>query len=47
MSTGRQYKPHIGQGSYWFFRTVEDNGALIGAKWLQVADDVAREWATG
>ena len=44
-SEGRQYKPHLGGGSYWFFRTVEGSPE-IGAAWLKVADDVAREWAS-
>jgi hypothetical protein len=43
-SPGRQYKPH-GVRSYWFFRTAEDS-PLIGAKWLEIADDIARDWAT-
>jgi hypothetical protein len=45
-SDGRQYRPHLGAGSYWFFKTVEDNEAQIAAKWLEVADAIARDWAT-
>ncbi len=46
-STGRQFKPHLGRGSYWFFKTVEDNERQIGATWLAVADDVVREFGKG
>jgi hypothetical protein len=45
-SDGRQYRPHEGRHSYWFFRTVEDNEGEIAAAWRQVADDVLARWAT-
>ena len=35
-----QYKPHLGQGSYWFFRTVEDEQVMISAAWLSAADGI-------
>lgn len=41
----KQYRPHVGQGSYWFFRTVEENEAEIADAWRKVADDIIREWA--
>lgn len=44
-SPGRQYREHQGAHSYWFFRTVEDNEAEIGAAWRKVADDVLERWA--
>jgi hypothetical protein len=45
-STGRQYKPHLGANSYWFFRTVEHNESEIGDAWNEAADDIVREFST-
>ncbi len=42
-----QFRPHVGKGSYWMFKTVEDSQAEIYGKWLQVADDIVREFETG
>lgn len=39
-----QYRPHVGQGSYWFFRTFDDRAGQIERAWLRVADDVVRAW---
>lgn len=35
-----QFRPHIGRGSYWFFRTVEDEQVEIAARWQQAADEI-------
>lgn len=43
-STGRQFKPHRGRHSYWFFATVEDNEREIASAWHAVADTVVREF---
>jgi hypothetical protein len=43
----RQFRPHLGSGSYWFFRTVEDNQAEISDAWNDVADDIIREFGRG
>lgn len=40
-----QYKPHIGKGSYWFFRTVEDEQAAIVARWQVAADEIIRKFS--
>jgi hypothetical protein len=47
-SRARQFRPHLGQGSYWFFKTVEneDTGA-IAAAWSKVADDIVRSFVKG
>lgn len=37
----KQYLPHVGRGSYWFYITVERNEAEIAATWKELADDVA------
>jgi len=39
-----QYKPHLGRGSYWFFRTIEDEQAEIAARWLKAADEIIRKF---
>jgi hypothetical protein len=44
-SHGRQYRPHLGRGSYWFFHTVEENQAAIGKAWSQAADDIVKDWS--
>jgi hypothetical protein len=40
-----QYKPHLGNGSYWFFQTVEDEQSEIAARWQQAADEVIRKFS--
>lgn len=42
-----QYKPHLGRGSYWFFRTVEDNEVEIAQEWLDAADEIIRKFSGG
>lgn len=36
----KQFKPHYGQASYWFFDTVEAEQDEIAAAWRKVADDL-------
>lgn len=43
----RQYKPHIGRGSYWFFKTIEDNQAAIGRAWTEAADKIIHKFEGG
>lgn len=40
----RQYRPHVGAGSYWFFKEVEHQGPRIDREWNAIADDVIRRW---
>jgi hypothetical protein len=40
----RQYKPHIGRDSYWFFRTVEDEQVTIMAEWMKAADEIIEKF---
>jgi hypothetical protein len=42
-----QFKPHLGAGSYWFFRTVEDEQTAIAAAWTKAADEIIRKFETG
>jgi hypothetical protein len=42
-----QFRPHLGRGSYWFFRTVEENQAETARAWDQVADDILRAYTRG
>lgn len=42
-----QFRPHVGQGSYWFFQAIEDNTAVIDAAWNKVADDIVRSFVGG
>ncbi|WP_188193446.1 hypothetical protein [Nonomuraea sp. SYSU D8015] len=43
----KQFRPHLGQGSYWFFRTVEANESEINETWNQVVADIRREFGNG
>lgn len=43
-STGRQYKRHLGQHSYWFFRTVDENTAAVNTAWHKIADDIVNSF---
>lgn len=42
-STARQFRPHLGGGSYWFFKTAEDSPE-IGEQWRQMADAIIDRW---
>lgn len=46
-SSGRQYPPHLGRNSYWFFTTVSDNEADISRRWEQAADSIIRAFGRG
>ena len=35
-------KPHVGRGSYWFFRTVEDSSEEISTAWARAANEIVR-----
>lgn len=41
-SSGRQYPPHVGSHSYWFFTTVSDRSPDIVRRWEQAADGIIR-----
>ena len=43
-SVGRQYKPHRGRASYWFFTTVDDSQAEMVTEWRRAADTVIRRF---
>lgn len=42
-SAGRQFRPHLGRGSYWFYETVYDSQAEIADAWSAAADDIQRD----
>lgn len=46
-SRGRQWHPHLGGGSYWFFRTIERNIDDINRMWLRALDRLIRRWGSG
>lgn len=43
-SAGRQFKPHRGAQSYWFFKTAEREEGRIGRAYQQMADELIRSW---
>lgn len=46
-SRGRQFQPHLGRGSYWFFRTVEEEQETVSASYRAMLNVVARKWGEG
>ena len=43
-SAGRQYKPHRGRASYWFFKTVDEAGPMITQEYVAALDEIAADW---
>lgn len=41
-----QFRPHLGTGSYWLWKTVQANEIEIAAAWNKVADDIARSFSS-
>lgn len=44
-STGHQFGPHLGAGSYWFFKTADELQPYVADQWREVADNVVRRWS--
>lgn len=40
----RQFRPHRGAASYWFFRTVERHQDEIDRDWQSMADEIVQRW---
>lgn len=40
----RQFRPHRGSASYWFFRTIDANQATVDAEWARALDAIVRRW---
>ena len=43
----RQYRPHVGKGSYWFFKAVEDQQAATAKRWGEAADRIILKFGGG
>lgn len=43
-SKDRQARPHLGGGSYWFFRSQEESSGEVGRDANDIADAVVRRW---
>lgn len=45
----RQFKPHLGKGSYWIFTTVEDGAAQarLDREWNAAAEAIVRAFGKG
>lgn len=43
-SRRRQFRAHLGAGSYWFFRTIEDNEGAVDAELSVAAEQTTRRW---
>lgn len=46
-SDGKQFPPHRGAGSYWFFRTVEAQTPRINKEFLAMAQEICEKWGRG
>jgi hypothetical protein len=44
-SVGDQFRPHLGRGSYWFFRAQDEHRAETVAAWADVAAAIVRKWS--
>jgi len=44
-SVARQFRPHRGAASYWFFRTIERHQPEIDEAWAQALDAITRAWS--
>lgn len=44
-SGGRQFRPHLGSGSYWFFREQEAQRAAVDLEARDIAAAVVRKWS--
>lgn len=44
---GHGFKRHVGKGSYWIWRTVEENQAEIAAEWHKAADGIIEKFTDG
>lgn len=42
----RQFRPHRGAASYWFFKAVENEQSNIAEKWNQAADRIINKWGS-
>lgn len=42
-----QYRPHVGRGSYWLFRAVEERETEIATAWELVVEDIRRSFERG
>lgn len=43
-SPARQFRPHLGGGSYWFFRTQDEHGADIDSVFVQTCEAIIAAW---
>lgn len=43
-SAGRQFRPHRGRGSYWFFKAAERAAPDMARQWQAAADAVTRRF---
>lgn len=43
-SQGRQFRPHRGQNSYWFYATADREQPWIESEWQGAADEVLRRF---
>lgn len=44
---GHGFKPHVGKGSYWIWKTVEANQSEIAAGWTAAADGIVAKFTEG
>lgn len=46
-SAGKQFPPHRGASSYWFFKTVDAESGRIQTAFLAMAQEMCDEWGGG
>lgn len=45
-SAAKQFEPHRGAGSYWFFTTISRSQPAVNAEYRAMADAIADRWAS-
>lgn len=43
-SRRRQFRTHLGSGSYWFFRTIDENQELVDSEMERALELTTRRW---
>jgi hypothetical protein len=44
-SRGKQFPPHLGRGSYWFHKTVDESRGVIDAEAADMGSNLIRRWS--
>lgn len=43
----KQFPPHRGSNSYWFYKTIDRNERRIGQAYVEMLDAISQQWGRG